>query len=682
MSFKHMKLASKIGFGFGLLIMIAIALGGLAVFNMLKVKAQTDVMVNQNVPEVAAANNVERFSLDTMFKVRGYAFTDEKHFLEDGRKSLSEVKKHIADCKELAAKQNMQDFKQHAELCEVKALEYERLLNETAVKTELMAKEKENANEAAAKYMQVCEQFIQDQNKKMAEEILDTAKQTADLTAHEARMQGRLDKINKANLIVDLGNAIRIGLWKSIALRDPKLIQENEKRFEQVNAALDDLQKTTKEEAHLKQIEDCRLAGKAYKNSMDTFLTNWLVREELGKKRNDAAEAVLEVAKDTSADGMDATRKGANEAASSLSTASNTMIGGLIVALIVGIIMAVVITRSIVGPITKVIEGLTSGSEQVTSASGQVSSASQQLAEGASEQASSLEETSSALEEMASMTRQNADNANQANSAMKEAGKIVEGGVEAMTRMSQAIDKIKTSASETAKIIKTIDEIAFQTNLLALNAAVEAARAGEAGKGFAVVAEEVRNLARRSAEAAKTTADLIEGSQKNSDAGVAVAAEVAKSLSGIKESASKVGTLVAEIAAASKEQAQGIDQVNTAVAEMDKVVQSNAANAEESASASEELSSQAQELSSMVNDLTAIVGGAGSEATTTAHRTTRTPAMARTVQPTGIAHHGTQAALTAAARKPEKQGAKPGVTAKAVKPEEVIPLDDKDFKEF
>jgi len=265
---------------------------------------------------------------------------------------------------------------------------------------------------------------------------------------------------------------------------------------------------------------------------------------------------------------------------------------------------------------------------------------------------------------------------------MKESGKIVEGGVEAMVRMSQAIDKIKTSAGETAKIIKTIDEIAFQTNLLALNAAVEAARAGEAGKGFAVVAEEVRNLARRSAEAAKTTADLIEGSQKNSDAGVAVAAEVAKSLSGIKESASKVGTLVAEIAAASKEQAQGIDQVNTAVAEMDKVVQSNAANAEESASASEELSSQAQELSSMVNDLTAIVGGAGSEATTTAHRTTRTPTIARTAQPTGIAHHGTQAALTAAAHKTEKQKTKPALTAKAVKPEEVIPLDDKDFKEF
>ena len=237
--------------------------------------------------------------------------------------------------------------------------------------------------------------------------------------------------------------------------------------------------------------------------------------------------------------------------------------------------------------------------------------ASQSLAQGASEQASSLEETSSALEEMASMTRQNADNANQANGAAKEANAMALEGVNSMKRMADAIERIKNSASETAKIIKTIDEIAFQTNLLALNAAVEAARAGEAGKGFAVVAEEVRNLARRSAEAAKTTADLIEGAQKNAEAGVNVSTEVAKNLSGIQDKAGKVATLIAEIAAASKEQSQGIDQVNTAVSEMDKVVQQNAANAEESASASEELSSQAQELSAMVEDLSAIVGGAG-----------------------------------------------------------------------
>jgi len=198
----------------------------------------------------------------------------------------------------------------------------------------------------------------------------------------------------------------------------------------------------------------------------------------------------------------------------------------------------------------------------------------------------------------------------------------VEKGTESMQRMSQAIARIKQSSDQTGKIIKTIDEIAFQTNLLALNAAVEAARAGEAGKGFAVVAEEVRNLAQRSAEAARTTADMIEGSVKNADNGVAISKEVAESLGEIAEGSRKVNDLVGEIAAASNEQSQGIDQISTAVTQMDQITQSNAANAEESASASEELSAQAEELSRMVRDLEGIVNGSSSRGdTTTGHST-------------------------------------------------------------
>ncbi len=288
-----------------------------------------------------------------------------------------------------------------------------------------------------------------------------------------------------------------------------------------------------------------------------------------------------------------------------------TACGGIILlVLILSLIM-----RSITGPLRELFKGLKHFSVQeltatrirlknvvegVSQGSSQVASSSQSLAQGSSEQASSLEETSASLEEMASMTKQNADNSNQANVLMKDASNLIGSGVQAMQRMTSAIDEIKASASKTAKIIKTIDEIAFQTNLLALNAAVEAARAGEAGKGFAVVAEEVRNLARRSAEAAKNTADLIEGSQKNAQAGVTVSEDVAKSLKGIEASAGKAAALIAEIAAASKEQSIGIEQVNNAVSEMDKVVQQNAASAEESASASEELASQAQELNAIL----------------------------------------------------------------------------------
>ena len=259
------------------------------------------------------------------------------------------------------------------------------------------------------------------------------------------------------------------------------------------------------------------------------------------------------------------------------------------------------------------------GTEQVSAAGQQISSGSQSLAQGANEQASSLEEVSSSLEEMASMTKQNAENASQAKELAGIANNNTAQGKQDMTRMSDSINKIKVSSDQTAKIVKTIDEIAMQTNLLALNAAVEAARAGEAGRGFAVVAEEVRNLAQRSAQAAKNTADMIADSVRNADEGVKIAVDVSKSFESIATSNAKVNDLISEIAAASQEQSQGIDQVNTAVAQMDKVTQQNAANSEESASAAEELSSQAEELQNMVGQFTLTNAGQKTAVKTVVH---------------------------------------------------------------
>ncbi len=279
-------------------------------------------------------------------------------------------------------------------------------------------------------------------------------------------------------------------------------------------------------------------------------------------------------------------------------------IGFVVVAVVVYLL-----AQSIANPVKRIVGNLQRNAQQVTSASSQLSDSSQSQAEGTSEQASNLEETSSSLEEMSSQTKQNADNASQADTATKEAVKQVESGSESVQRMSQAMEEIKSSTAETSRIIKTIDDIAFQTNLLALNAAVEAARAGEAGKGFAVVAEEVRNLAQRSADAAKETSQLIEKSQNSSENGAQVAEEVASNLESIKQSTERVNTLIGEIAAASQEQSQGIEQVNNAVAEMDKVVQKNASDAEETSSAAEELSSQAEEMENVVKQLSELVYG-------------------------------------------------------------------------
>jgi methyl-accepting chemotaxis protein len=207
------------------------------------------------------------------------------------------------------------------------------------------------------------------------------------------------------------------------------------------------------------------------------------------------------------------------------------------------------------------------------------------------------------------MTRKNADNATQTRAMMEEAKVIVEKASSELNHMISAVDEITKTSEEIGKIIKTIDAIAFQTNLLALNAAVEAARAGEAGAGFSVVAEEVRNLAIRAAEAAKSTNTMIENSLKAVKRGGELTRSTQEAFMANKDIAMKIAVLIDEIETASQEQAQGIDQINKAVVEMDTVVQRNAASAEESASASEEMNAQAVQLTHFVRELTEVVGG-------------------------------------------------------------------------
>ncbi len=344
-----------------------------------------------------------------------------------------------------------------------------------------------------------------------------------------------------------------------------------------------------------------------------------------------------------------------------------TIIG--IAALLIGAFFAYLITRGITGTLNRIIAGLNEGADQVASASGQVSSASQSLAEGSSEQAASLEETSSSLEEMSSMTKQNADNSSQADHLMKEAKRVVGDANDSMKKMAASMSDISKASSETSKIIKTIDEIAFQTNLLALNAAVEAARAGEAGAGFAVVADEVKNLAMRSAEAAKNTADLIEGTVKKVADGSALVNKTNEGFAAVADSAGKVAELVAEIAAASNEQARGIEQVNTAVMDMDKVTQQNAANAEESASAAEEMNAQAEQMKVVVGELVALVEGNGTRAK---RGRSDTASVQKVLKSKRLSKTGKR---SAAKNEDIYKGA-------AITPQQAIPMDDGDFKDF
>ena len=353
--------------------------------------------------------------------------------------------------------------------------------------------------------------------------------------------------------------------------------------------------------------------------------------------------------------------------------AFNMIVGGIILAVLLALVISFLLAASIARPFRQIFQGLKSFSsgeldrtraqfsdviDSLSSGSEQVAAASQQMAEGASEQAASLEETSASLEEISSMTNSNADNAKQADGLMKEAGRVVAEANSSMGELTTSMDEITQASEETSKIVKTIDEIAFQTNLLALNAAVEAARAGEAGAGFAVVADEVRNLALRAADAAKNTADLIESTVKKVKGGSDLVQKTNEAFTEVAESTTKVGTLVSEIAVGSNEQAQGIAEVNTAMGEMDQVVQT-------AASGTEELSAQSEELNSSVGVLLEITegeSGGGNRKTAQAGKKANghhTPAKRR-------------AALPAPPKKPTK----------AAKPEEVFPLDDKDFDDF
>lgn len=599
--FTNLKLGAKIALGFAALILIALFLGGLAVFNMNSVKTDAQNLATEYVPEVAVASQVQVLSLQIVDNVRAYGYNYEDNYRTAGQKGLEDLTKTLEEALQLANRSKiLQELKVHAE----KALKYTNEYKELFARTQTLVQEIQTArarlSSAATVYMDNCHSYLAGQNLAMGREI-----------AARSATAERMEKITLIKDLIDLGNALRTANYQAQALRDPAILVSEKENFTKREQILQRLLSITREQVNIEQLNQINTAANTYLAQLEELLKSWTELQNLEELRNKAAEQVVQAAAVTASRGLENTQNISTQAAERLSTSSTIMVIGLIVALLVGVFLAYFITMGITGPVKKVIDGLTEGAEQVTAAAGQVSSASQQLAEGASEQASSLEEVSSTLEEMSSMTKQNAANARQANAMVADTGTAADQSKISMDRMSQAINTIKNSSDQTAKIVKNIDEIAFQTNLLALNAAVEAARAGEAGKGFAVVAEEVRNLAQRAAAAAKDTSALIVESQNSANNGVTVANEVAAILDRIVNSVKKVGQLINEVAAASDEQAQGIEQVNNAVAQMDQVTQSNSASAEESASASEELAAQAEGLNQMVDQLLGIVEGAG-----------------------------------------------------------------------
>lgn len=595
-----MTLGKRISLGFGILVAITLMLGSMGVINMRSAASNATKLSDVYAPEVQVASEVFKTANQIRYEIRAFMMQDDEKSLAEAKKGFVSLQKLLSDAEVLGKKYDLKALIEQQKIASKALTEYMASVERSEKILERKKAFDASMVDNARVFIKSADDYLRTQESQLKQEIEEKADKT--------KLIDRVEKITKINNIIDIGNEARIYGQRAQVKRDVSFLENSIQKFEGMYKMIAEIRAHTVRPANLEQLKNIETAAKSYEGALRGFVVIMQDTSAESRLLVKAANEVLVAAEAVVDLGLSNVGTISQDSTESLSLASWVMIIGLVLALIISFGVAFFMIRSIVKIVVESVKSLSEGTTQVVSASEQISSASVSLAEGASSQASSVEEVSATIEQATASNNQNAENSREANILAQHSNEAAKIGNQRVEELMGAMEKITDSSQKIAKIIKTIDEIAFQTNLLALNAAVEAARAGEHGLGFAVVAEEVKNLAERSAGAAKEITGIIEASIDQVKMGTDVANKTKESFGDILSGIKKTSDLIGEIAISAKEQAEGMNQIATAMGSVDQITQQNASASEETAAAAEELNAQALSMLQSVSEIAALAG--------------------------------------------------------------------------
>ncbi len=616
---KNVKFGGKMAIGFGAVIVLVLAVGAMAVMNLLAIQQDSESLSEEYIPEVSLATGIVEETLLAVFQLRGYTDLFHEEYYTSGTEHLQRVDDLLGEARILAEEAvHLEKLRGGVDAAKEAFDAYVVVLEETRGIISRILDARVILDDSAAVYMENCFAFLESQDQAMIREIQGGA--------GPQRLLERHRKITLINDIIDAGNALRISNFKGQLLIDYQIVESAVAAFN-LEELVAEIGEVTRQADNIEQLNRILESGQEYRAAMETVVAAYRDLADANARRAPLYANLISVSQEVAEAGLTNTQAIAEDSVARVNRSVMMVLVGLSVAVIIAIVLSIALTRSIVSALIQGVEfaeELASGNlgaeltvtqkdelgvladalrrmserltdtvvtirrsaDAVASGSQEISSSSEEMSQGASEQAASAEEVSSSMEEMASNIRQNADNAMQTEKIARKASEDAQQGGDAVAETVVAMRDI-------ADKISIIEEIARNTNLLALNAAIEAARAGEHGKGFAVVASEVRKLAERSQSAAGQISEL-------SSSSVAVAERAGELLKQMVPDIQRTAELVQEISAASAEQNSGADQINKAIAQLDQVIQQNASASEEMASMSETLNGESDNLISAV----------------------------------------------------------------------------------